>query len=226
MNETITTLELRLTLTSDATFGRGDGVAGLVDAEIEHDPDTGLPYLRGRTLKGLLVEECANILYALGEQSNQFMVAAHWLFGLPGSGLVQEAKMHVGTASFPAGLQQAIRADIQGKRLVPAQVLESLSGIRRQTAVDEGTGAPQEGSLRAMRVLLRGTELAATLDFDEPPPPAALTLLAACVLALRRAGLGRNRGSGRLTAALWHNEQDVTAEYFEHFKSLVNGGAI
>lgn len=33
----MTTLELHLKLLSDATFGRGDGVAGLVDAEVEHD---------------------------------------------------------------------------------------------------------------------------------------------------------------------------------------------
>ena len=61
---------IRLTLKSDATFGLGEGVAGLVDEEIEHDFETGLPFLRGRTLKGLLVEECSNILYSLERQNN------------------------------------------------------------------------------------------------------------------------------------------------------------
>ena len=69
----MTTYLLRLTLDSDATFGRGDGLAGVVDAEVQHD-DNGLPYLGGRALKGLLAEECANILFAL-ENSGK---AAHW----------------------------------------------------------------------------------------------------------------------------------------------------
>lgn len=60
----MTAYKLQFDLRSAATFGRGDGVAGLVDEEVEHDGD-GLPFLRGRTLKGLLAEECANILYAL-----------------------------------------------------------------------------------------------------------------------------------------------------------------
>ena len=224
MSDSITSLELWLTLTSDATFGRGDGVSGLVDAEIEHDPSTGLPFLRGRTLKGLLVEECANILYALGQQGDQFLPAAHFLFGLPGSRSEDEASMRVGAATFPAALQQAIQADVMAKRLTPAQILDSVTGIRRQTAVDEGSGAPLEGSLRAMRVLLRGTELVADLDFDAPPNDKALALLSASVLSLRRAGLGRNRGAGRLQATL--QDEKFTTTHFNHFKQLVTRGGV
>lgn len=58
---------LKFTLKSDATFGRGDGVAGMVDSEVQHD-SYGLPYLGGRTIKGLLGEECASILFALRQQ--------------------------------------------------------------------------------------------------------------------------------------------------------------
>ena len=53
---------LKLTLLSDGTFASGDGVSGLVDREIEHDA-FGLPFLRGRTLKGLLSEEADNLLH-------------------------------------------------------------------------------------------------------------------------------------------------------------------
>lgn len=47
MNEFEGTLWLKFTLLSDTAFGRGDGVAGLVDAEVLHDP-YGLPYLGGK----------------------------------------------------------------------------------------------------------------------------------------------------------------------------------
>jgi CRISPR/Cas system CSM-associated protein Csm3 (group 7 of RAMP superfamily) len=110
--------------------------------------------------------------------------------------------------------------------LRPTEVLESLTAIRRQTAVDEKTGAPEEGSLRSMRVVLRNTPFVAELHFDEDPDQTAKALLAACVLSLRRAGTGRNRGRGRLTARLYDQQgNDITGEWFEHFRRLVKGGA-
>jgi CRISPR/Cas system CSM-associated protein Csm3 (group 7 of RAMP superfamily) len=223
-------LQIYITLKSDATFGRGDGVVGLVDEEVEHDAATGLPFLRGRTLKGLLAEECANILYALRQQNSpayaQFERAARFLFGQPGSTSEDEAKMHVGPALLPKAMRDAVEADIRQRALRPTEVLESLTAIRRQTAVDEKTGAPEEGSLRSMRVVLRNTPFVAELHFDEDPDQTAKALLAACVLSLRRAGTGRNRGRGRLTARLYDQQgNDITGEWFEHFRRLVKGGA-
>ena len=222
-------LQIHITLKSDATFGRGDGVVGLVDEEVEHDAATGLPFLRGRTLKGLLAEECANILYALRQQNSpaydQFEGAARFLFGQPGSTSEDEAKMHVGPALLPKAMRDAVEADIRRGALRPTEVLESLTAIRRQTAVDEETGAPEEGSLRSMRVVLRNTPFVAELHFDEDLDQTAKALLAACVLSLRRAGTGRNRGRGRLTARLYDRQgNDITGEWFEHFRRLVKGG--
>jgi hypothetical protein len=217
-------MDLHLLLKSDATFGRGDGVAGLVDEEVEHDAATGLPYLRGRTLRGLLVEECANILFALGDQAGVFEATAKELFGEAGSALDDAGILHVGAAELPANLREAVKADVEAKRLTPAEVLESLTAIRRQTSVDDETGAPEKGSLRSMRVLLRETALVAPLAFVRPPEDRdkALALLAACVLSLRRAGTGRNRGRGRLEASLVFDATDqAPSNPFQHFKDLL-----
>lgn len=221
-------LELHLRLISDTTFGRGDGVAGLVDEEVEHDAATGLPFLRGRTLKGLLVEECANILYALDRQpslvSGEFQESAKFLFGQAGSTLDDDAMMHIGTAVLPGELRDAVRADVERKTLAPTDVLESLTSIRRQTAVDQTTGTPDEGSLRSMRILLRETALVAPLAFHEDPNQDALALLAACVLSLRRGGIGRNRGLGHLSARLCDEQgNDITPTHFRRFHQLVKG---
>src|SRR5438874_9353821 len=98
-------LQLRMSLESDATFGRGEGLAGLVDEEIEYDVATGLPFVRGRTLKGLLVEECANLLFALQKASSSALPpleeSAERLFGRPGSGQQSAALLHVGPAHLP-----------------------------------------------------------------------------------------------------------------------------
>lgn len=239
-------MQLRLTILSDATFGRGDGVAGLVDTEVEQDLTTGLPYLRGRTLKGLLVEECANLLYGLKrDHSNKPALgrlhrAAHFLFGMPGSNLNTEADLHIGSAQLPKRLRKAVAAEVQRKQFDPVEILDTLTGLRRQTAIDDATGTPLEGSLRTSRVVLRDLAFYAPLSFDQPPTHDALALLAACALAVRRAGTDRNRGRGRLHLHLYEPGEDkghgssqerrqaaekLTRAHFEHFTSLARGSA-
>jgi hypothetical protein len=214
------TYKLRIELKSDATFGRGDGVPGLVDQEVEQD-ECGLPYLRGRTLKGLLVEECANIIYALGKQkpalAQEYQQAAERMFGRARSGLDSMATLRIGDAQLPVELRSAVRDEIERGALTPADVLESLTDIRRQTAMDE-TGKPEEHSLRAVRVILRRTCFVAQLVFQGKVDDTERALLAACAKAFRRAGTSRNRGLGRLTATLLNEQgQDVTDTLFRHF---------
>jgi len=216
---------LRFTLLSDATFGRGDGLAGVVDAEVQHDP-TGLPYLAGRTLKGLLGAECADIVFAIGqarpEQRDRWEAAAQRLFGKTGGALEGEANLCVGPAQLPTDLRTRIAQDVEDGRITRAEVLESVTALRRQTAMDAVTGAPLENTLRAMRVILRGTPFDATLSFREPPSEDELALLAACIKALRRAGTGRNRGRGKLTAELCEATGiQVTEQHFEQFRKAV-----
>ena len=220
-------MEIKITLLSDTTFGRGDGVSGLVDQEVEHDPFSGLPLLRGRTLKGLLVEACADIFYSLeraGKMTEELRQAAAFLFGEPGSDLEADAGIRIGAAQLPQLLRAAVTADVRARRLTPADVLESLTAIRRQTAVDEVKGRPEDKSLRSMRVLIRGTELAAPVTVSaawQPDQETALALLAACVAGVRRGGIGRNRGRGHLQARLWHDGQDQTAQHLAQFRQLI-----
>jgi CRISPR/Cas system CSM-associated protein Csm3 (group 7 of RAMP superfamily) len=211
--------EIQITLQSDATFGRGDGVAGLVDEEVEHDPFTGLPYLRGRALKGLLVEECANLLFALPKNDKHAELAktAQELFGSGGSGEADAGMLRVGNAAFPQKLVETVQYALAQKALTTNDVLESLTTIRRQTTI-EVDGAPEEGSLRSMRALLRGTTLTAPLTFAGEVEDKHLQLLSACVLAMRRGGIGRNRGRGRIQARLRQSGADVTKDFWKEFR--------
>ena len=225
------TYQLRFTLESAATFGRGDGVAGLVDREVEHDAD-GFPLLRGRTLKGLLAEECANILFALEQQGKDgpWRKVGHQLFGNPGSLQGDLGKMRIGAARPPTRLREAVHARIVHDQagpaahpLTPTDVLESLTTIRRQSAMTEG-GAPAEKSLRSTRVILRGVSFKADLSFVDEPDEQQLALLAACISAFRRAGTARNRGRGKLAAELLDpKNQSVTQRYLGVFEKGVSG---
>lgn len=223
----ISTLWLKFTLLSDATFGRGDGVAGVVDEEVQHD-EHGLPFLNGRTLKGLLAAECAEILFALERiQPNQMArwnAAAQGLFGNHGSRADAIARLRVGDAQLPEDLRAALAEDFRrDKNLTRLDVLESLTAIRRQTAMDPETGAPLENTLRASRVILRGTPFWARLDFATSATDDELALLAACVKAFCRAGTSRTRGRGRLQAVLFRPDQPnaVTDQYLERLEKAV-----
>lgn len=92
--------KLKIRLLSDTTFGRGDGVAGIIDQEVEHD-SYGLPYLRGRTLKGLLREECDNLIYTLMDNREYWQTLACELFGISGSRLNIIAAIHIADARLP-----------------------------------------------------------------------------------------------------------------------------
>jgi hypothetical protein len=221
---------LELELLSDTTPGRGEGVAGLVDAEIQHD-DLGLPVISGRSLKGLLVNECAAILRALDQtQADVWQAAARDLFGERGETDDFTAGVSLGTATLAPDLIAQLRSEKD--RPSAEKLLSSLTAIRRQTSVDAASGAPRDNTLRATRVIVRGLTFYAPLRFDREPTDAQRALLAACVLALRRLGAGRNRGKGHVRAGLtdWpltpdrfaaEPGHDLTGTWFAHFKQEV-----
>lgn len=218
--------QLKIKLLSDTTFGRGDGVAGLIDQEVEHNP-YGFPYLRGRTLKGLLTEECDNLVAVLPNDTRQ-----HWekvacgLFGNPGSTIGTMASVHVGDACLPDDLRQAVAYQIQDGTLTKTEVLDSLTTVRRQTAI-EPDGTPDEGSLRSFRVVLRQLDFTADLNFEAErievegelvDMDEMLSLLAVGALALRRLGSGRNRGRGYVQCKLCDAQgQEITERYLGYF---------
>lgn len=214
-------------LRSDATFGRGDGVPGMIDREVEHD-EYGVPFLRARTLKGLLSEEADNLLYVLGKMGKnadgRWTSARNQLFGRPGSRAKDDdgpvdALVRYGHAQLPVSLRQTVRMTLtQTDRVVGRQeVLASLTAVRRQTAIDPD-GLPHEGSLRTMRVILRQIPFISILSTAEPLSPTTEAFLAAAVLALRRAGTGRNRGRGRLTELdLYCNGESILQKAYKHF---------
>ncbi len=214
---------IRLKLKSAATFGSGDGLAGLVDVEIEHDRH-GFPFMRGRTLKGLLNESAENMVYALGLQNHdkkKWSAVKDMLFGKPGRGLTEQAHLHIGDACLPKRLQHILMHEFNKNNpsLTSDDILYSLTGIRHQTAVNPG-GAPDHASLRTMRVLLKGTVLESDLTFQKEPSSDALGLLVAAVMDLRRAGTARNRGRGWLHAEL--DDEETTRKLFGIFAKKVN----
>jgi hypothetical protein len=208
--------KLQIHLLSDTTFGRGDGVAGIIDQEVEHDPH-GFPYLRGRTLKGLLSEECDNLIHALpSNQRPDWQQVAEELFGKPGSTLDTMGAIHVGDARLPEeDLRQAVAYQISQEKLTRSEILDSLTTIRRQTAIHPKTGVPDRGSLRSARVVLRDLIFTADISFEQQPTDDQLCLLMIGAKALRYLGSGRNRGRGHVCCSL--NGESLPQNYLDRF---------
>jgi hypothetical protein len=195
----------QMTLGSDTTFGRGDGMAGVVDQEVEHD-QYGFPFLHGRTLKGLLSEACDTLVAALPDPAH-WAAALQRLFGSAGSGPDAAGVWTFGDAVLPADLRAAVAAQQRPLRegdvpaLTPAMVLDSLTTVRLQTAIDARSGTPEENSLRAARVVRRDLVFSSTLTVMSAEAD-DIALLVAGALALRNVGSGRTRGRGSVRCEL------------------------
>jgi hypothetical protein len=195
------TCSLSLTLLSDTAPGRGEGIAGLLDAEIDHD-EYGLPFFHGRRIKGLLSAQCAEILGALRLQNklSDWANVADQVFGRSGLNTETSANVVFGPATLPAPLRTELS---KANRFAFSRedVLMALTSVRRQTKIEE-SGAAKDKSLRASRVVRRGLVFTASIRFVGTPTRQSLGLLAACSASLRHVGTHRARGLGWVKAQL------------------------
>lgn len=235
------TYQLEITLKSETTFSRGDGQAGVVDIEVQHDA-IGCPYWSGRAIKGILVNECAEILDALGGEKapEQWLSAAETLFGRPGNAFKSGGWLSIGEAHLPDDLrelfawqlrQRIARSRYDGitaeemrsvveiqRELFRKQLLDALTSMHSQTALEED-GSAREHSLRTNRVLLRDLIFLSDLQTSKELTETEKGLLAACVMAMRTSGSSRNRGKGAISTRILNTDgKPITRDWFSAFK--------
>jgi hypothetical protein len=236
-----TVVWLKLTLESDAAFGRGDGLAGIVNAEVQHDR-YGMPFLAGKTLKGLLTAQCAEIMFALKNipdlDLKPWKEGASFLFGSPGS-RDEGARMTVDDARLPEDFRSRVMEEFRLIEHQPEEqrslkrmarrmdYLQAFTAIRNQTAMSSKIGAPLRNSLRSTRVIVRSTPFIARLEISgNKVSDPVKSLLAACTQILRRLGSQRNRGLGKVKAELFtdpacDDSHNVTKDWVDLFEQLL-----
>lgn len=193
---------LRVELLSDTTFGRGEGTAGEVDTEVEHD-EHGIPFIGGKTVRGLLRDSWLS----MRPHFTELHAAGNRVFG-PTKRFDDHCALRIGDALLKSDVRDWLVAAATRKpkdeRLSPAAVLAACTDIRYQTAEDRLTGAPATASLRSSRVVLRTFAFEAPLDWLNGCMPNAddLRVLSMAALATRHGGLLRNRGRGHLCITL------------------------
>jgi len=189
---------LEIEFLSETTFSQGRGSAGVVDIEVEHD-ELGLPFVGGKTLRGLLRDTWLSMQNVFPELQD----AGLRVFG-PAQDIEERAILRFGDAALDPKIRQWVKAALTRKvyPLSKREILASLTEIRWQTAEDRETGAPEETTLRAVRIVIRGVKLRAPLFWLETPKTEDLRVLALTLLATRHGGLSRHRGRGHLSFTL------------------------
>ena len=200
---------LTIKLLSDTTVGRGEGTAGAVDTEVEHD-ECGLPCINGKSILGLLRDSWLSMASAFDEGLKESAIK---LFGPPGD-TNDTAVLRIGNAI----VDQATRdwayyaVNREHHAIHKSTILEAFTDIRHQTSENRESGAPEPTTLRQSRVVIRGLTLEAPLVWSGTPDSKVIRCLALSALGLRHIGLSRNRGRGHVSLCL-NGDLDFTCKY-------------
>ncbi len=190
----------RVTLLSDACFA-GSSLTFAADADTCQELDhLGLPVIGGRALRGLLVEEVAILIRGLGERAGPWREAAARTFGVAGA--ARSGALTLSDARYPEQARRALEAALQTSPELANLAARATTALRRQTRIDPVTGAAAENTLHATRLARSGLSLEAIIQYHENSlalmPEMDRALVAGAALMLRRGGLHRSRGWGRL----------------------------
>ena len=170
-------MEIKYSITFYSCWHCGSGTSAGADVdELVIKDKNGLPFIPGKTLKGLIREAVENYVHFAGTEFD-----VERFFGT-------EGKM-AGCAHFSnAYLSDPDRGNIVGDKLQD-YLYEKLT----TTAIDGDTGIAREHSLRSMEVVVPCTLYASITDVPEGMEETIKESLG----LIKRLGLKRNRGLGR-----------------------------
>ena len=164
--------------------GSGLSAGADVDALVIRDEHQ-LPYIPGRTLKGLL-RDAAEALQDLGQIEED---AIHRVFGVDtekSDAAPLGGSCYFSNAELSGTLKQALVAENQ------LELIKLLFRSHAATAIDEH-GQASEHSLRRTETVIPLALSACIADV----PPDELVMLEMCMGYIKRLGANRNRGLGR-----------------------------
>lgn len=184
--------EIKIELLSETILGSGEALAGFVDLDVLYD-DLGLPFLKGKTLKGRLREEAENIARLQPELFNKDQVNA--LFGKEDND--KDTILAFSNCEVSPNIKEAIKNSDTNKM----DILDSLTEVRSFTSIGDN-GVAKDGSLRQIRVINKGLKLYCNVTVRGEITGDDLLLLGLATLSLKHIGLMCNRGKGNIKCTL------------------------
>jgi len=182
-------IDLQINLLSETIFGSGSATSGEVDLEILYD-EIGLPYLKGKTLKGKLREEAEN-LYAL-TQSEWLKQKLQVLFGERGEGY--GGALNFSDCEVDKEIKAYLLQGLKEQLFTKEEILGALTDTRQFISIGED-GIAQDKALRQMRVINRGLQLVCCIYKEDGLDQEILAILAAASSSLRYLGALESRGN-------------------------------
>jgi CRISPR-associated protein Csx10 len=203
--------EVQIAIQAETPIALSSGHADVtLDADILHDKH-GLPYFPAKRFKGILYESALEVVEMAACCQDPFLlpITVEELFGS-----VPNCPVHMSIHDFYLPDYEEMSREWEylqhqyPKILRPADVLDSYTSIRYQTAIDGTTGVAADMSLHNMRVADAGCVFEGSLILI----CAKMQHLQALALALRNinyAGLKRNRGCGKISCTMTGHDIDM-----------------
>jgi len=190
------TLKYRITFHSDWHTGSGLSSGSDVDALVIKDKDN-LPYIPGKTIKGLLKDAASDICGLTGENPDQSEFI-NSVFGFFDGKEKSESKVHTKATTFftNACLSNELQKKVKDNKLQHHFYRDLAS-----TAIDD-EGIAKQGSLRRMEVTIPCTLSGEIFHIDAK----YYNDIEKCMKMVKRLGVNRNRGLGRCTIELLKEE--------------------
>ena len=177
-------IQYRIEFFSNWHCGSGLAAGADVDALAVKDAD-GLPYIPGRTLKGMLREAASEL------SSDSDLLRK--IFGISGD---EKLNTHEEKRAGEAFFGNATLTD--GATIIAAGLTPHLFQTFASTAIDERTGIAKDNSLRKIE-----TVVPCTLEGQiKNLPNEGLKLIGQAMQMVKRIGTGRNRGYGRCSISV------------------------
>ena len=163
--------------------GSGLAAGADVDALVVKDGN-GLPYVPGRTVKGLLREATEELK---AYESDKYKTLIDKIFGK--EIVMKENSMRTGEAFFGNATFEKAAAEKIRKGGLASYLYQTFSS----TAIDEKTGIAEDHSLRRIETVIPCTLVGEIRNVPED----GVELLRKAMQMVKRMGTGRNRGYGR-----------------------------
>jgi len=204
-------MQIELKTLSPLLSASGESSAYL-DADVKYDK-FGLPYLPGKTFKGLLRESAVEVCEIRGETETETEKVINTLFGKVGdskSGSLQFNNLRLTDYN-------TIKGDLVQLPKLTSKIVQSyFTVIRKQTTIDENDVAADK-SLRTYRLIRKDQEFAGEIGNTENIDDAYNKILEQALVNIRYIGTRRNRGFGKVrireteTQAVPNKEHQVAA---------------
>lgn len=184
-------MKIRMQLMSDVVFGNGESIPGGEDISVLND-ESGFPYYKGGTFKGIFREEMGNYLAWLLPEEDQIKAEMYRLLGTDGDDNVRNPDKLIFSDFILSDYvrQQMIYEIGIGQKYA---VLDALSHLRTFTAVSPD-GIVKEGSLRQCRCVNKGLNFYSEIKCS----PKDEKLVKEVLSMIKWVGTMRSRGFGKV----------------------------